>query len=52
MTKDQLFDKMLELLSSYHIDEQYEIINELKVLADENWQSMCDEAWADYAFGV
>lgn len=52
MTKDQLLEKMLEFIVDFHIEEQHEIINELKVLAIENWEAMCDEAWADSSFGI
>jgi len=52
MTKDQLFETVMELLMEFHIDEQHEILSELKNLADVNWENMCDAAWADYSFGI
>ena len=52
MTKDQFLETVLELLMEFHIDEQHEILSELKDLADENWENMCDAAWEMYADGV
>ncbi len=40
------------MLMEYDIETQHEIINQVSQVADDAWQSMCDEAWADYACGV
>ncbi len=52
MTRLELVEKMVEMLMDYDIETQHEILDQVSQLADEAWQSMCDEAWADYACGV
>jgi len=52
MSNQEYAEQCLEIICNEYIDDQREILDILKVLIEENWQSNIDNGMADYAFGV
>jgi hypothetical protein len=48
MNKEQIIDKILEMVWDLPLEEQFEIIAEAKIAIQENWDEMCSAAWEGY----
>lgn len=52
MTKEEIVDKIVELLCDLHIEEQLEIMDEATKAIHENWEENISNQWESYSFGV
>jgi hypothetical protein len=48
MTKEQIKEKIAEMLCDLFIDDQLEILDEAKVEAKEQWDDMCSAGMEGY----
>jgi hypothetical protein len=48
MNKEQIKDKIVEMLCNLPIEEQFEIIEEAKIAIQENWDETSSAAWEGY----
>jgi hypothetical protein len=48
MNKEQILDKIMEMVCDLPLEEQFEIMDEAKELIQENWDEMCSAAWECY----
>jgi hypothetical protein len=52
MNKEQILDKIVEMVSDLPLEEQFAIIEEAKEAIQFNWDEMCSAAWEAYSFGM
>ena len=48
MNKEQILDKILEMVCDLPLEEQFEIIEEAKIAIQENWDETSSAAWEGY----
>ena len=48
MNKEQILDKILEMVCDLPLEEQFAIIEEAKEAIQFNWDEMCSAAWEGY----
>jgi hypothetical protein len=52
MSNQEYAEQCLDIICNEHIDNQRAILEILKQLIEENWESNNDAAMGDYSFGV
>ncbi len=48
MTKEQIKEKIAEMLCNLCIEDRLKILDEAKVETKEQWDDMCSDAWEGY----
>jgi hypothetical protein len=48
MTKEQIKEKIAEMLCDLYIEDQLEILDEAKIEAKEQWDEMCSAGMEGY----
>jgi hypothetical protein len=48
MNKEQILDKILEMVCDLPLEEQFEIMDEAKELIQENWDENYSNSWEGY----
>ena len=48
MNKEQILDKILEMVCDLPLEEQFEIMEEAKELIQENWDENYSNSWEGY----
>jgi hypothetical protein len=48
MNKEQILDKILEMVCDLPLEEQFEIMDEAKVVIQENWDENISNGWEGY----
>ncbi len=48
MNRQQIIDKIVEMLCDLHIDDQLEILEETKMELNVQWDEMCSAAWEGF----
>jgi hypothetical protein len=48
MNKEQILDKIMEMVCDLPLEEQFEIMDEAKELIQENWDENISNGWEGY----
>ena len=52
MTKEQIVEKIMEMICDLNIEEQLEIMDETTQAIHDNWDENVSNCWESYSFGV